>query len=172
MTLDELIARIKLFHFTDNRNLESIQKLGGLYCYPQLIKKGADVVYGGNELSHEADTRFGVDAFVHCCMRDEHPMEYTAKREGRIGETTFLRVNPSILKVEGVRYSFGVANSAGAEIVDLKDALDRIDLDILYTFIPWNTRELYERRQLAERSEILIPDHIPMKYLSANFPNG
>ncbi len=99
-------------------------------------------------------------------------MEYTAKREGRIGETTFLRVNPSILKVEGVRYSFGVANSAGAEIVDLKDALDRIDLDILYTFIPWNTRELYERRQLAERSEILIPDHIPMKYLSANFPNG
>jgi len=32
--------------------------------------------------------------------------------------------------------------------------------------------EIQERLQAAEKCEILIPDHVPMKYLEKYFPNG
>ena len=67
----ELLKRITwLYHFTDTRNLPSIKKLGGLYSRHQLKKMGLDGYHtGGNQWSLDADEMFGMEKYVHLCLR-------------------------------------------------------------------------------------------------------
>ena len=103
-----------LYHFTDRRNLRSIRKLGGLYSWAKLQEMGVEVeVPGGNDWSHNADAKKGVDVYVHLCFRERHPMEYRARKEGRIVEPVFLPIDPSVLEIEGVMYTNDVEQTRG-----------------------------------------------------------
>ncbi len=174
MVLAEPLTRIKvLYHFTDKRNLALIRELGGLYSTAKLREKGVDKSCpGGNQWSLDADRMFGMDKYVHLCFRPNHPMEHIAKQEGRIEESVFLRVDGGVLGAKGVRYSPDVSNKCGIEICDLGDAAGQIDFEVLYTRMPWNDANVQARLQAAEKCEILVPDHVPMKYLEKYFPNG
>jgi hypothetical protein len=125
---------------------------------------------GGNQWSLDADRMFGVDRYVHLCLRPNHPMEHIAKQEGRIVESVFLTVDAAILSIKGVRYSPDVSNKSGIEACEIQDA--KIDYDVLYTRMPWGDPKVQARLQAAEKCEILVPDHVPMKYLEKYFPNG
>ena len=89
-----------LHHFTDHRNLESINK-HGLVSKALASSMGLRVEHpGGNEHSHEADRIKGLTDYVNLCFSDNHPMEYRARMEGRIEQTRFLRINPEILRAD------------------------------------------------------------------------
>jgi len=68
MTADEFIKQFGvkcLFHFTDLRNLSSIAEQG-LLRLAELRRRSVCVVApGGNPWSHDADTRLGLDKYVH-----------------------------------------------------------------------------------------------------------
>jgi hypothetical protein len=162
-----------LYHFTDVGNLPSIKQLGGLYSTAILRLMGIEGFRpGGNELSLQLDQATGMDQYVHLCFKPNHPMAHIAKNEGRIERPVFLLVDPSVLKIPGVRYSAGVAIKTGVHICDIDEAKDIIDYEILYTWKDWSVPEIQARRQAAEKCEILVPDHVPMKYLERYFPNG
>jgi hypothetical protein len=77
-----------LYHSTDRRNIAPIRELGGLYSLVRLNEIGVKIpVPGGNEWSHDADEAKGLGQFVHLCFRDKHPMEFTARKGGRIGKS-------------------------------------------------------------------------------------
>jgi ssDNA thymidine ADP-ribosyltransferase, DarT len=163
---------LRLYHFTDTRNLPSIRELGGLYSLAMLEDMGVEIpAAGGNEWSHDADHRNGLDEYVHLCFRHKHPMEWAAKQDGRIKESIFLQIRLEVLKRDGVVYTPDVSNKSGVDICSLDDARKLIDLEVLYSWTDWKDPKIKERLKLAEKCEILVPNHIPIR-LIRNMPDG
>ena len=161
-----------LWHFTDKSNLDLIVNFGGILSLKHITERNIKVpVFGGNEWSHDADRHKGLDHYVHLTFLDDHPMLYTAKQEERIKDPIWLFIDPSILLNSGVRYSADVSNKSGVEIVDEETAKNEIDFDVLFTFMDWRNPEIQQRRQTALKSEILIPDIIPLDKIKA-WKNG
>lgn len=161
-----------LYHFTDRRNLASIREHGGLYPMTKLKKRNIKVpAPGGNEWSQDADGMKGVDAYVHLCFRNTHPMEYLARQEGRIGDTIFLQIHPDVLTWEGVLFTADVANKSGVETHTIDAARKIIDFEVLYTRTNWSDPKIQARLQQAEKYEILVPKKIPLEMIR-NLPNG
>jgi len=176
IALPEPLACIKwLFHFTDTRNLPPIRELGGLWSTAKLREMGVENVHpGGNQISLDADQRFGMDQYVHLCMHSNHPMEYLARQDGRIQKTMWLIVDDaaSVLQLPGVLYCPGVANTAGIATYTIQDAADHIDFEAHYKRLDWRIPEYQARRLAAEKCEILVPDHLPLQYFEKYLPNG
>src|SRR5258705_7709978 len=113
-----------LFHFTDRRNLPSIQTTGGLLSYARLKEMGVEIpAPGGNDWSHEADAYRGMDQYVHLCFRPTHPMEHAARVDGRIVSSIFLNIHTEVVQIEGVRFTAGVSNKTGVETFSIEEAL-------------------------------------------------
>jgi hypothetical protein len=98
-------------------------------------------------------------------------MEYLARQDGRIPNPVFLQIHPNILREEGVMFTADVSNKAGVQIISLAEAVDVIDFEVLYTRTDWNDPAVKLRLQQAEKYELLVPNHVPMKYVR-NLPNG
>lgn len=173
MSNADLLKRITLlYHFTDRRNLASIREHGGLYPMTKLKKRNIKVpAPGGNEWSQDADGMKGVDAYVHLCFRNTHPMEYLARQEGRIGDTIFLQIHPDVLTWDGVLFTADVANKSGVETHTIDAARKIIDFEVLYTRTNWSDPKIQARLQQAEKYEILVPKKIPLDMIR-NLPNG
>ena len=148
------------YHFTDVRNLPSIRQ-NGLLPMAELRRRGiVPPAPGGNQWSWDADARVGMDEYVHLCFFDQHPMEWRAKQEGRIGETRFLKIHPSVIQIEGVLISEHVSNKADAIIKSASNALDEIDLEVIYARTDWRSDAVKERMKVARVYEVLVPQAV------------
>jgi hypothetical protein len=160
------------YHFTDRANSASIRHLGGLHSLAALREMGIEIhAPGGNDWSHDADRMKGLDQYVHLCLRPNHPMEYVARQDGRIANPIYLQVHPDILRIKGVMFTADVSNKSGVEIISLAKALDVIDFKVLYTRTDWTEPDVQRRLKQAEKYELLVPNHVPMKYIR-NLPDG
>lgn len=161
------------YHFTDTRNITSIRATGGLYSLVELKKRKIAIpAPGGNEWSHDADAIKQVDRYVHLCFLQYHPMEYKARKDGRIIKSLFLEIHLDILERDGVMFAPDVANKSGIPIYPVAEAMDKIDFEVLYNPLIQETRsDAYERLQLARKAEILVPDYISLDFIR-NLPNG
>ena len=170
--IDPLQQIPRLYHFTDRRNLTLIRQYGGLFSHAELRRRQIVVpAPGGNQWSLDADQISGMDGYVHLCFRSNHPMEYLARQDGRIIDSIFLEIHPSVLQVPEVRFSPGVSNRADAEYFAIDQARVMIDFQVLYTRTDWHDAAIQERLRAAEKAEILIPGHISLN-LIRNIPNG
>lgn len=161
-----------VWHFTDRSNLELIEKYKGLLSFAELEKRGVEIpVPGGNEWSHDADKLNGVHKYVHLAFVDDHPMLYRAKQEGRIPNPIWLKIDSSILLQKGVRFCSEVSNKSGAAILEPQQAIQRIDFEVLFTHMNWRDPDIQKRRQAAIKSEILVPDFIPIEKI-LSYKNG
>jgi hypothetical protein len=161
-----------LYHFTDRRNVLKIRELGGLYSLAKLREMNIEIpAPGGNDWSHDADRYKGLDEYIHLCFRDNHPMEYIARKEGRIQESVFLHIHPDVLEMEGVKFTADVSNKFGVTICSVDEAKSIIDFEVLYTRTDWRDPQIQQRLKQAEKCEILVPDHIPLG-LIRNLPDG
>lgn len=160
------------FHFCDRRNLPIIRDLGGLYSLERLESFGVEIpAPGGNDWSHEADRKKGLDHYVHLCLRNNHPMEYVARKEGRIVDTIFLQVSSEILQEKGVMYAPDVSNKAGIEILTIDEGRKLIDFEVAYTRTDWKNPDIKQRLDDCEKCEILVPDFISID-LIRNISDG
>ncbi|WP_438455818.1 DarT ssDNA thymidine ADP-ribosyltransferase family protein [Vreelandella venusta] len=151
------------YHFTDVSNVEMIKAQGGLLSLAELNRRGIkDFKPGGNQWSHEADQRVGVDNYVHLSFVSQHPMEYVARRDERINETAWIKINPAIVYEHGVLFVNDVSNKAGVTPFGFVEVEDKIDLEVLYGGLNWRVQEIMDRRKIALKSEILIPNFIPL----------
>jgi hypothetical protein len=154
------------YHFTDRKNAASIRQHGGLYSLAVLRVREIEIpAPGGNDWSHDADQMKGLDQYVHLCFRPNHPMEYVARQDGRISDSVYLQIHPDILQTKGVMFAADVSNKSGVEIVSLEEAVKIIDFEVLYTRTDWSNSEIQKRLKQAEKYELLVPDHVPMKYI-------
>lgn len=157
---------IRLFHFTDERNVPSIKKNGGILTLSQLRERGVrPIAPGGNQWSHDADTRIGLDAYVHLCFMDWHPMEFVARQEQRIETTTFLQIDPSVMLLDGVLFTPDVSNKAGVCPLTFEEAIETMDFSAVYGHLDWRDPEVKERRKAASKYELLIPGTVPLSLI-------
>lgn len=156
----------RLYHFTDRRNLDLIRKHGGLHPLSDLVKKSIDIpAAGGNQWSRDADSLKGMGRYVHLCFRSNHPMEYLARQDGRIVDSIFLEIHPSVMQFKGVRFTPDVSNKAGVESVPIAQAADLIDYQVLYTRTEWSDAAIQQRLKQVEKYEILVPCCIPLSHI-------
>lgn len=169
MTTQQLLGLFRtrtLFHFTDTRNLPSIRQ-HGLLSWRELNARGiSPTAPGGNDWSHDADERRNVDGYVHLCMFSDHPMEYVARREGRIDETVFLAISPDVLTAAGTLFTDGVANKTGVEPMNLATAADVLDWEVVCRRLDWRDPEVQDRLQVARKYEVLVPDEVPIHLIT------
>lgn len=149
-----------LYHFTDIRNLQSIRDSGGLFPWARI--KNQVPAPGGNDWSHDADEKKGHDSYVHLCFLPAHPMEFVAKKDGRIIESRFLQIDTSVIFKDGVLFYPDVANKAGVEPLNFEEAIKILDFEIIdLAKRSWLDEVQFKRKQNACKYEILIPDDIP-----------
>jgi hypothetical protein len=173
VTAPDPLQRIaRLYHFTDRRNLPLIRQHGGLLSMAELVRRDIKIpAPGGNNWSHDADGMCGMDRYVHLCFHSTHPMEYLARQDGRIVESIFLEIDPLVLKREGVMFAADVSNKSGIIPCPILEARDLIDYEVLYTWTDWSNPDIQQRLRQAQKCEILVPTHVPVK-LIRNIPNG
>ena len=171
---DPLLAISKLYHFTDERNLPMIKQLGGLWSTASLRNGNCAFFPGGNQWSLDQDTQTGMDDYVHLCWDRHHHMEKNIRDRDKDIKLFYLEIDRLILYEPNVVFTPGVANAIGMTKYTIKEAVDggMIDYDALNRRIgSLRDRSNQARRQQAERTEILVPRHLPMKWIR-NFPNG
>jgi hypothetical protein len=161
-----------LYHFTDERNLQSIVDRGGLWSTAKLREMGVNFHPGGNQHSLDADEMFGMDDYVHLCFSKKHPMAYLAQKDGRIEKLQWIYVeDPSaVFEIDGVRYCAEVSNKSGAELHSIDHARENFDETALFDYHDWSIDDNFARRRVAEKCEILVPDHLPLKYFKKYLP--
>lgn len=148
------------YHFTDTRNLPSIRQ-HGLLSMHELRLRGIANRPGGNEWSLDADKHSGMDAYVHLSFFREHPMEWLATQDGRIVESRFLKIDPSVLRAPGVLITDGVSNKASVKPRAAEEMIEKLDLEVIYTRTDWKDAKVQVRIKAARLCEILVPAHVP-----------
>jgi hypothetical protein len=98
-------------------------------------------------------------------------MAFRAQKEGRVENLIFLAIDTEVRKLDGVLYTNDVSNKSGVQSNALQESLEQIDYDVLYTKTDWKNPEVQARLKAAEKCEILVPDHVPLKFIR-NLPNG
>ena len=159
-----------LYHFTDEANFPSIRNRG-LLSKERMSKEGIWPPHttGGNELSWQLDNLRGINLYVSLCMTRNHPMKYLAQKSGRLPNPRYLGISPDVLKIEGVKIAFGIANSNDVDIILLPEAIERLDVKVLYTRTDWFDPEIQNRLRKAEKCEVLIPDSVPSDLIKVVF---
>lgn len=155
-----------VWHFTDQSNLQSIIDHGGLLSLSETRRRGIRIpAAGGNQWSHDADGYKGVDEYVHLSFLDDHPMLFRAKEAERITNAVWLKISLDVLDIQGVRYTADVSNKAGIPLLTADQAREQLDLEVMFTRTDWKDPEIRERRKLALKSEVLIPNFIPIELI-------
>ena len=146
--------------------------MGGLLPLAELEKRGVQIpVPGSDEGSRLVERRRNLHQYVHLCFKSNHPMEFVARQEGRIGESIFLQVHASVINWEGVLFVPGMANTNNSSSHTMEQARELIDFEVLYARTNWSDPQVQQRLQAAEKYEILVPRAIPLE-LIRNLPNG
>ena len=168
VTIDEFIETIKkspqhryLYHFTDEANFDSIGVKGLVSKATMRAENWCPVAPGGNALSWSLDTYRGIDHDVSLCLTQNHSMKFFAERDGRLKNARYLAISPDILKTEGVRIAFGIANANGVKILPLAQSLEELDTEVLYSWTNWLDPVIQARLRVVERIEVLIPNAVP-----------
>ena len=140
-----------------------------------MLRKGNCVFCpGGNQWSLDQDVTTGMDSYVHLCWDRNHHMEKNIKARDDNIKLRYLEIHRSILYEPGILFTPGVANGMRMMKHTIQEAVDGGMID--YDAINRRIGPLYQpgpqaRRQQAERTESLVPDHIAMKWIT-NFPHG
>lgn len=179
MDLDHFIQQVMLtstqhrflYHFTDTRNLPSIRQHGILSTRELRARGIAILAPGGNQWSLDADKMFGMDAYVHLCFTNSHPMAFLAQQDGRIQTVTYLYVRPDAIKIAGVMITNDVSNKSGVVPRAASEMLDTLDLEVIYKRTDWRNPAIQQRLQAAEKYELLVPSQLSATYIT-NMGNG
>ena len=95
---------MKLFHFTDSRNLPSIQK-NGLLSWNRLVGRNIEHWPASSEDSRKLDARSNLEDYIRLCTRREHPMAARALYEGRIRDYVWLEISDVVTQWVTTLYS-------------------------------------------------------------------
>jgi hypothetical protein len=98
---------------------------------------------------------------VHLSFIPDHPMAHVARRERRIENLVWVEVSSQVLYWHGVQGCRTLANTVGAPVLPIEDALASIDLIALFApDSPFRVR----------KAQILVPCSVPPRRL--RIPNG
>ena len=108
---------MRLYHFTDPRNIESIRR-SGLLSWHQLVQQQIMHYPGSNEDSRRIDARKCLENYVHLCLLPEHSMAELAVQHKRIENYVWLSIDDRVIRLASTLFSDQNATANAAIIND------------------------------------------------------
>lgn len=91
------------YHFTALENIDSIRNSGGLYSWYYCQQNKIQIpTPGGNNLSRQLDSRFGLQNYVRLSFCDDHPMSWQL-RQRRIN-VVFLKISTEVALWQSTKF--------------------------------------------------------------------
>ena len=154
----------KLYHFTDRDNLENIIKHGGLYSWVDCESRGITIPKpGGSDTSRTLDRRDGLQKYVRVSFTTQHPMMYVAMSDGRISNPVILEIDTDVIFWKGSKYADRNATKNGARVGGDIEDFKRIHFSSVKAKKHF---DLDDDEQPFYQAEILVPNFIPLKYIT------
>ena len=156
---------VKLYHFTDRDNLESIIKNGGLYSWMDCERKGIKIPKpGGGIISRQLDSGRNLEDYVRVSFTTQHPMMYVAMKDGRISNPVILEIDTEVIYWNDTCYSnlnatiHKIRPNIGGTINDFK----QIHFQSVKVYKHF---DLPEEEQPYFQAEVLVKNFIPLEYI-------
>jgi len=154
---------VKLYHFTDRDNLESIIKNGGLYSWGDCEDKGITIAKpGGGLLSRDLDRRDNLQHYVRVSFTTQHPMMFVAMQEGRLSNPVILEIDPEVIYWKDSKYANMNATRSGAHKGETLDDFKQIHFQSVKVRKHF---DLPEEEQPYFQAEVLVKNFIPLEYI-------
>jgi len=156
---------VKLYHFTDRDNLESIIVNGGLYSWMDCKRKGIKINKpGGSPVSRQLDSGRNLEDYVRISFTTQHPMMYVAMKDGRISNPVILEIDTDVIYWKDTCYSnlnaakHTIRPNIGEGLADFKQ--------IHFQSVKAHKHfDLPEEEQPYFQAEILVKNFIPLEYI-------
>lgn len=148
------------YHFTDRSNIASIKSQGGLYSWKYCEDNSISIPKaGGDTLSRDLDTRYGLENYVRLSFCCDHPMAYRLKQSGY--DLVLLKIKVDVAWLEGTLFSdmnaTDCSHSHGATLSDL----ERIDISATQECYVSSTSPNFKKHQ----AEILVKRFVSIEYI-------
>ena len=154
---------VKLYHFTDRDNLESIIKNGGLYSWGDCEDKGITIAKpGGGLLSRDLDRRDCLQHYVRVSFTTQHPMMYVAMQDGRLSNPVILEIDPEVVFWKDSKYANMNATRSGSHKGGTLDDFKMIHFNSVKVHKHF---DLPEEEQPYFQAEVLVKNFIPLEYI-------
>jgi len=154
---------LKLYHFTDTSNLQSIVKYGKLFSAKYLKENNLKVEkYSSSEQSRNLDMRKNLDNFVRLSFSNIHPMMHVALQEQRISNPFILEIDPTVILLKNTIFSNMNAAANGAIVGGSIEHFLKIDFKIV---LEQNYFGLSESQRSSYQAEILVKENISKEYI-------
>jgi hypothetical protein len=152
-----------LYHFTDQANISSIKRQGGLFSWHFCFFNKIDIpTPGGDDLSRKLDKNQGCENYVRVSFTKNHPMMHTALKQGRISSPVILEIDPQIIFWKNSKYANKNATRNDVSIGSTLDDFKEIRFDI----VKRNTHfGLSDNEKPFYQAEILILEKIPIQFI-------
>ena len=108
---------MRLYHFTDPRNIESIKRFG-LMSWQQLVQRGINHYPGSNDDSRRLDARKSLENYVRLCLFPKHSMAELAVQHKRIDSFVWLSIDDRVIRLATSLFSDQNATANAAIIND------------------------------------------------------
>jgi hypothetical protein len=154
-----------LYHFTDQDNIQSIKKMGGLYSWKELEGLSVNIpAQGGNDLSKRLDTYKQLENYVRLSFVEKTPMLYLAQQDCRIRTPILLKIDPIVTLLKDTLYSDGNAIANKAQIGGGVNDFEKINFNIFQ-----KGRWKGDEEKHYWQAEIMVKKFIPLKFIK-NLP--
>lgn len=151
-----------LYHITDFRNVESINLHNHLFSWHFAERKKIIINNpGGNQLSRDLDSRYGVQNYVRLCFTTDLPMIHKALRDGRIKHPVVFEFDPKIIFFKDTKFCQINATDNNAIIGDTIEIFQNIRFDIIKKkgFVEDNNLRKFKQ------AEVLVLEKLSLDYL-------
>lgn len=149
------------YHFTDEQNLASIHRLGGLFSW-YYCKNNHIIIpnAGGNSDSRALDTRHGLQDYVRLSFCSDHPMQYRLKRAG--AKLVLLKIKIDVAAFKDTQFSnMNAAASAVQHGASFED-LERVNIYAVQSTFVSKTDDIFHEHQ----AECMVKTFIPIEYIT------
>lgn len=148
------------YHFTDENNLQSIKKYGGLYSWHYLKRNDIKIPNsGGDNLSKQLDMRYGLQDYVRLSFCNDHPMAYRLKQSG--ARLALLKIRIDVAGFRDTQFSDINATDGdhqhGGEYEDLR----RVDIGATQLSYVSKTDPEFKPHQ----AECMVKTFLPIEYI-------
>lgn len=149
-----------LYHFTDESNIASIKRHGGLYSWHYCHTHHITIPHqGGDEESQRLDTKYGLEDYVRLSFCEEHPMAYRLKKAGR--DIRLLKIKAEVALLKDVQFS---NMNAADKLHTHGKTLEHLRMvDFYATKQHPLSRE--DPKFKSRQAEVMVKTFIPLKYI-------
>ena len=148
------------YHFTDESNLDSIRKYGGLLSWKSCNTYGVDIPSPGGDLqSRQLDMKYDLQDYVRLSFCEDHPMAYRHKKDGK--RLVLLKIKTDVALWERTLFSDINATDSNHHVGGTLYDLKRVNfVAVKKTYVSRDDNDFKHHQ-----AEILVKTVIPKEFI-------